>query len=178
MVYTYNLFMGDSIWRIHTGERAPFWCTYSIFTHAGGKCFTPTVIVYQSTHYIKYLHYNTPSDLVVHNSLSGYIYFNGWIKSMSHFSSICFPSTLNIQGIFYDGHVRNIDDRKLNIIWSHHIQDFILEAGDCVHYQPNNNGPNLKLNNLYGNKIINWIRNNGSPKFTSARMNSFLVETW
>ena len=37
----------------------------------------------------------TPSDWVVHNLPSGYMGCNGWIKSMSHFSSMCWSSPLN-----------------------------------------------------------------------------------
>ena len=47
-----------------------------------------------------------------------------------------------------------------------------------MHDQPNNNGPNLKLNYLYGNARMNWMRNNGTLKFTRAHMNSILVEKW
>ena len=39
MVCTYNLFMGDRLWRTQTGERAPFWCTALIFTCTGGQYF-------------------------------------------------------------------------------------------------------------------------------------------
>ena len=54
----------------------------------------------------------------------------------------------------------------------------MLKAGDSVHDQPNDNGPNMKLNNFYGNARMNWMRHHGTLKFTSAHMNSVLVETW
>ena len=74
---------------------------------------------------------------------------------MDHFTSMCFSSILNNQEIY--GHRRNFDDKILHILWSHHIQYFILKAGDSVHYQPKDNGPKYKLNNLYGNSRMNWM---------------------
>ena len=40
--------------------------------------------------------------------------------------------------------------------------------------RPNYNDPNLKLKNMYGNSIMNWIMNNVTLKFTHA----VLVEMW
>ena len=52
----------------------------------------------------------------------------------------------------------------------------ILNLDNSVHDQPNINGPNLKLKNFYGIAIMNWIRKNGTLKFTSDHMNAILVE--
>ena len=60
----------------------------------------------------------------------------------------------------------------------HHIQYFFLKVGNSVHDQPNNKGPNMKLNNLYGNVIMNWMRNHGTLKFILTHMNSAIIETW
>ena len=97
---------------------------------------------------------------------------------MVHFSSMCFSSTLNPQVLLYDGHGIHFDYRVLNILQSHHIQTFILKTGHYVHDQSNNNGPNLKLNNLYDNARMNWMSNHGTIKFTPSHINSVLVETW
>ena len=43
---------------------------------------------------------------------------------------------------------------------------------------PNDNGPNMKLNNLYSNARMNWMRHHGTLKFTPVYMNSVLVATW
>ena len=53
-----------------------------------------------------------------------------------------------------------------------------LKAGDSVHYHPNNKNPNMKLNNLYANAIMNWKIHHKTLKFTPAHMNSTLVSTW
>ena len=50
--------------------------------------------------------------------------------------------------------------------------------GDFVHDQPNNNGPNFKLKNMYGNTRINLMRKHVTLKFTPTHMNSVFVETW
>ena len=60
---------------------------------------------------------------------------------MYHLSSIYFSSPLNIQGLFCDGHNRNLYDSENNVLQIHHIQYFILKVGDYVNYQPNDNGP-------------------------------------
>ena len=136
------------------------------------------MVVHQSTHYNQYLHYNIPSDWVVHNSPSGYMYCYGWHKSMSHFSSMCCSSPLKPQVLFYDGHGRHFDDRALNILCRHQIHYYVLSEVDSVHDQSNNNAPNIKLDNFYGNARMNWMRHHVTLKFTPPHMNSVFVETW
>ena len=69
-------------------------------------------------------------------------------------------------------------DRALDILHKHNIQSFILKAGDSVHDHPNDISPNMKLNNLYGNARMNWMRHNRTFNFSPPHMNSALVETW
>ena len=73
VVSTYKFFMGKHIWKSQTGERAPFRCTDMIFNRADGECFMPPMIVHQAKNYTQDLHWNLPSDWLVHNTLSGYI---------------------------------------------------------------------------------------------------------
>ena len=91
---------------------------------------------------------------------------------------MCCYSALNPQVLLYDGHEIHFDDMELEIICRHNIQYFILKAGNYVHDHPKDNGPNMKINNLYGNAIMNWMRHHGTLKFTRAHMNSVLIETW
>ena len=79
--------------------------------------------------------------------------------------------------IFYDGHASHLDDKALEILLRQKIQSLILKAGDYVPDQPNNNSPNMSLNNLYVNTIMKWMRHHGTLEFTPAHMNSVLVET-
>ena len=178
MVCTYNSFTGDRLWRTNTGDRAPFWCTALIFIHAGGQCFVPPVVVHQRTRYSEDLHYNTSRDWAIHNLPSGYMDRGSWHKSMSHFSFVCFYFPLNTQVLLYYGHDSHFGGRVLEILRRHNIYYFILKAGYSVHDQPNDNGKNMKLNNLYGNAIMNWMIHHVTLKFTSSQMNYVLVETW
>ena len=140
--------------------------------------FIPPVMIHQITHYSQDIHYSIPSDWLVHNSPLLYMDHYGWLKSMSHLSSMCFSSPLNPQVPLYDGRDIHFDENSLNIICSHHIQSLILKSGVSVQYHPNYNGPNLKLKNMYGNAIMNWMRNHGNPKFTLVHINDVIVETW
>ena len=98
-------------------------------------------------------------------------------KYMSHFASMYCYYPLNPQVLFYDGHVRHFDDRELDILCRHNIQSLILKTGDYMHDQTGDNGPNMKIKNLYGNTIINWTRHHGTLKFTLSQMNSGHVIT-
>ena len=64
------------------------------------------------------------------------------------------------------------------ILCSHHIKLFILKACDSVNNQSNDNGPKLKLKEIHGQYIMNSQIHHGNLKFTSAHMNSVLVEIW
>ena len=125
--------MCDRPWRTHTGERAPFWCTLLIFNRVDGQCFISSVMMHHRTHYIQDQYYNIPSDWVVHNSPSGHMDCDEWIKAMDHFSSVCCSSPLIPNVLSYDFHDRHFDDGALNILHIHHIQSLILKASDSVH---------------------------------------------
>ena len=135
-------------------------------------------MVHQRTHYTQYFNYNIPSDWVIHHPSSRYMYCDGCHKSMSYFAYVCCYSYINPQVIFYDVHDRHFENRSLDILRKHNIHSVILKAGDSVHYHPNNKNPNMKLNNLYANAIMNWKIHHKTLKFTPAHMNSTLVSTW
>ena len=42
----------------------------------------------------------------------------------------------------------------------------------------NGSNPKIKLKNLSGNEIMNWMRHFGTLKFSTPHINSTLVETW
>ena len=90
---------------------------------------------------------------------------------------MCCSSPLNPQLLFYDGHDIHFNDRALYILRRHKTQSFIFKAGYSVHYQAKKIGPNMKLNNLYGNTRINCMRHHGTLNFTPPHTNSVLVET-
>ena len=80
--------------------------------------------------------------------------------------------------LFYYGHNSHFDDRALYILCKHNIQFFKLKAGDYVHNHINDNGPNMKLKNPYGNTRMNWMIQHGTLKVTPAQTNSVLILTW
>ena len=136
----------------------------------------PPMIVHQEANYTKDLHWNLPSDWLVHNTPSGYMDRDGWMKATSLSSRTCRSRNMNPQVLLFDGHDSHFDDRATHIMRSHHISPFILKAGDSTNDQPNDNGPNLNLNRYYGVSRIKWQRHHGTMKFTPAHMNSVLVE--
>ena len=151
MVCTYKLFTDERVRRNQTGERAPILCTALIFTCTGIQCFIPPVVVHKSNHHTKYLHHNIPIDWIVYNSPSIYMDYDGCHKFTAHFASMCCSSPLNSQVLFYGGHDSHFDNRALYILFRHNVHSFIIKAGYYMHDQPNNDGPNTKLNNSYGN---------------------------
>ena len=129
------------------------------------------MVVHQRANYTRDIHYNIPSNWVIHNSPSGQCIVAVGINP-------CADLLLNPQVLFYDVHDSYFDDKALDILCKHKIQYFILESGDFVYDQPNNNVPNMNFNHLYGNAIMNWIRQHGTLEFTPAHINYVLVETW
>ena len=108
---TYKFFQGSIMWRMQTGERAPFWCTLLIFTRVGGQCFMRTIIVHQSKEYSQDLNHNIPLDCTVHNTPSGYMDRDGLLKAMTQLSNICGASPFNNQILFFDEHNSHFDKR-------------------------------------------------------------------
>ena len=58
------------------------------------------------------------------------------------------------------------------------IQTFILKAGDSINGQPDENGPNSKMNAIYNILKSKWMPKYGTTSFQPHHMNSVLVETW
>ena len=127
--------------------------------------------------YTQDLHYTINKDWVVHNKPSMYMDRDGRMKEMMHLKTVCGENKLNIQILFYDGHVSNFDERDIDIPLYHNIKPFFLKARDSGNDQPNDNGPNLNLKGLYGQARMNWQRKHVTLKPTNDHMNYVLVET-
>ena len=138
----------------------------------------PPMIFHQAANYTQDLHWNLPSDWLVHDAPSGYMDRDGWMKAMILFSRTCGASKMNTHVLFFDGHYRHFYDRATHILRSHHISLFILKAGDSTNDQPNYNGPNLKLKIYYSIAKVKWQIQHGTMKFNPDHMNSVLVEMW
>ena len=166
------------MWKVQTGERAPFWCTVLVFTQDDGKCFMPPVIVHKAKEYSQYLHHNIPLDWIVHHTSSGYMDRHEWLKAMTQFSNICGASPVNNQILFFDGHDSHFGDCSLTQMQSKNIQPFILKSGDSINNQPNDNGPNSTLKALYNVSKAKWMLKYGNTRFQHHHMNYVLVEAW
>ena len=123
-----QVLQGERMWKVQTGERAPFWCALLVFTRADGKCFMPPVIFHQAKEYSQDIHHNIPLYWTVHHTSSGYMDRDGWLKAMTQFSNICGASPVNNQILFFDGHDIHFDNRALTQMQSKNIQPFILKA--------------------------------------------------
>ena len=135
------------------------------------------MIVHWVENYTQYLHYNVKKYWVFHNTLSGYIDRNIWMKAMLPFKTVCGANNINPQVLYYDGHVSYFKNRAINIILSHHIKPFIIKAGESRNDQTNDNVTNLKMKGLYGQARMNWQRQPGISMFTTKQMNYVLVKT-
>ena len=114
------------------------------------------MIVNQGENYTQDIHWNLPSDWLVHNAPSGYMDRYIWMKETSLFTRTCGASKLDPQVIFFDGHDSHFHDRATHLFRSQHISPFILNAGDSTNDHPNDNGPNLKLKRYYGIEKLKW----------------------
>ena len=149
VICTYKLFQGELMWKVQTGEQAPFWCTLLLFTRYDGKCFMPPIILHQAKDFLQYLHFNTPLDWTVHIPQYGYMDRDGWIKATTQFYNVCGASPVKNKILFFDGHDSHFDERTLIQMKCKTIQQFVLKIGESINDQPNNNGPNSKLKSLY-----------------------------
>ena len=61
---------------------------------------------------------------------------------------------------------------------SKNIQPFILKVGDSINDQPNDNGLNSTLKDLYNISKAKWTMKYGTTRFQPHHMNSVLVEAW
>ena len=138
----------------------------------------PPVIILQVENYTQDIHWNLPSDWLVHNTPSGYMDRDGWMKAMSLFSRTCGYIKLNPQALFFDGHDKHFNDRATHILRYHHISPFILKAVNSTNDQPNYYGSNLKLKRWYGLSKVKCQIQYGTMKFIAAQMNSVLVGMW
>ena len=46
VICPYELFSGEEMWKVKTGEQAPLWCTLLVFTQSNEQCFMPPNIMH------------------------------------------------------------------------------------------------------------------------------------
>ena len=136
------------------------------------------IVVHQANEYYQDLHHNAPLDWTVHHIPSGYMDIDVCLKAMNQWSNTCSASHVNNKMLFLDGHDSRFDDRALIQMQIKNIQTFILKAGDSINGQPDENGPNSKMNAIYNILKSKWMPKYGTTSFQPHHMNSVLVETW
>ena len=166
------------MWKVKTGERAPFWCTLILFNQYYGKCFIPPIIVHQAKEYSQDIQFNIPLDWTVHHTPSGYMDRDGWLKSMTQFSKICGATPFNNQIFFFNGHDSHFNECALRQTNCRNTQPFLLKEGDPINDQPNDNGPNSKLRSLYNLEKAVCMLKYGTTNFLPRHMNYLLIEAW
>ena len=81
VVRNYKFFQEEIMWKVQTGERAPFWCTLIVLTRAGGQWFIHPTVVHQDKEYSKYIHHSIPLDCTFYHTPSDYMDIDGWLKT-------------------------------------------------------------------------------------------------
>ena len=99
-ICNYKLFQAEKMWKVQTGERAPFWCMLLVFTQAYGQCFMPPISVQQTKDYSKDIHFNIPMDWTSQNTPYGCMDRYGWIESKDQLPNIFGASPVNNKTIF------------------------------------------------------------------------------
>ena len=84
---------------------------------------------------------------------------------MTQFSNISGDSHVNNQILFFYGNDGHFDNCSLTQIQIKNIDPFILKAGESINDQPNDNGPNSKLNSLYNILNAKWMLKYGTTHF-------------
>ena len=126
----------------------------------------------------EFLSLNLPGNQVVHNTPSGYIDRNGWLKTTENFSSLAGTSAGNPQFLFFDGHDSHWDSDSLDLYSKRNCHPFFLKAGDSTNNQPNDNGPNAAFKVCYNDRKDEWDEQFGTTQYTPPHMNKVLVNAW
>ena len=87
------------------------------------------IIVHQAKEYYQYLQFNIPLECTVHNTPSGYMDRDGWLKATYQFSDICGGALVNNQMTFFDVNESHFDERALRQMKCRYSQPFVLKSG-------------------------------------------------
>ena len=74
------------------------------------------MIFHQAENYTQDIHWNLPSDWLVHNTPLIYMDRGGQMKAISLFSRTCGAININPQVIFFEGHDSHFDDSATHIL--------------------------------------------------------------
>ena len=128
--------------------------------------------------YSQDLNLNNPLYWIVRHPPSAHMDRDGWLKSMTQFTTVYGTSTINNKIIFFGGHGSHFDDHALSYIQEKYIQPFVLNSGYSGNDHPNGNEPNVKLKSHYNDGNVSWMLKYGMAQFLYLHMNSLLMEEW
>ena len=152
------------MWKVKTGEQAPFWCMLLVFTQADLQCFMPPIIVCQAKYYSQDLHFNITLDWIFHHIPYGYMDRYRWLKSMTQFSNVCSVSPFKNKIIFFGGHDSHFYHLTLIHMEQRNIQPFVIKSG--------------KLESILNQVKSEWMLKYGTTKMLPHHMKSIFVVFW
>lgn len=92
------------VWKSQEGERVPFWVSLLFFTRADGQCFIPPTVVHQGLELTSDFLHGIPLNWIMHQTPSGYMDKDGWLKTIINFHFLAGSSPGNPQFLFFDGY--------------------------------------------------------------------------
>lgn len=129
-----------------TSEKAQFWQTVVLTTRADGQSPVPPMVVQQVAVMTAAHAMGLPSGWGVHNTDSGYMDQEGWLKYAKHFVDATShgeaPTARRHLFLFIDGHDSHQSPEALQQLLDHNVHVLFLRSNASIGDQPNDNGPN------------------------------------
>jgi hypothetical protein len=147
--------------RLHSGERAPFWVTMFFMSRADGQHPIPPTIVHQGgdEHSLRGdLSLELNADWVVHSTPSGYMDQAGFRAVVHNLIKFCGSAPDNPQFLFVDGHDSHWDAASIKALRDNYIYLIFLKAHDSTNDQPNDLGNNAQVKVCYCYAVNRWRR--------------------
>ena len=164
-----------------TSEKAEFWTTIALTTCADGQSPVPPMVVHQVVVMTEAHISGLPPDWAVHNTESGYMDQEGWVKYAKHFVAATGcggpPAARRHLFLFIDGHESHQSPEALQYFLDHNVHVMFLRSNASVGDQPNDNGPNAVLHATHGAARERWRASVGpAVPYTVTFANRNLVE--
>jgi hypothetical protein len=169
--------------RLHKGERAPFWATMFYWFESTGVHPCPPLIIHQGgegdTIRGDYLD-GLPEDWFVHATPSGYMDQKGFGLVCHSLVQHCRVRRGYPKFLYVDRHESHWCSLCLRFLREHHIYMVFLKAHDSTNDQPNDIGNNAQVQCQYKWAVNEWMnRYAGAVEVLSAPyFNRILVTAW
>jgi len=164
------------LWRVSTGEHAPFWVTLFFFTRCDGQMPIPPCIIHESATVSEFFAMHLPEDWTIHCTKSGYNDRDGMLKIARSFLDNC--QKQRPLYIILDGHESHFCADALDLLANDHVYVFFLKSADSENDQLNDNGPNLSITSCYAHAVADWLNRNPGVPYNPAFFNQVIVQAW